>query len=182
MSNKWIKTFGLILSSCQSQEIQYDHSQNNKSPLLISNIPGSYSQPCSSGNNRMWDRHDMTRVVYAATEKYSPPVLLFKVSLKQAEYRPQCCFSISSYTCFFQLLDTWQSIENNVRSSEPDWMQPTAAPLIYLTSRSSQMYLVLRLSVALCELSERAEVPLETSQLGSRGRARFSIAAATPLP
>lgn len=44
------------------------------------------------------------------------------------------------------------------------------------------MHLVLRLSVALCELSERAEVPLETSQLGSRSRARFSITASSPLP
>lgn len=44
------------------------------------------------------------------------------------------------------------------------------------------MYLVLRLSVALCQLSERAEVPLETGQLGSRGRTRFSITAASSLP
>lgn len=42
--------------------------------------------------------------------------------------------------------------------------------------------LVLSLSVALCEFSECAEVPLETSQLRSRSRARFSITAASPLP
>lgn len=52
----------------------------------------------------------------------------------------------------------------------------------YPTLIYSWMYLVLRLSVALCEFSEGAEVPLETSQLGSRGRAGLSITAASPLP
>lgn len=44
------------------------------------------------------------------------------------------------------------------------------------------MYLVLRLSVALCEFSQRAQVPLETSHLGSRCWAGFSVTAAPPLP
>ena len=43
-------------------------------------------------------------------------------------------------------------------------------------------YLVLRLPVALCELPERAEVPLKTSQLRSRGRAGLPVTAAPPLP
>lgn len=43
-------------------------------------------------------------------------------------------------------------------------------------------HLVLCLSVALCELSECTEVPLETCQLGSRSWSRFSISAASSLP
>ncbi len=43
-------------------------------------------------------------------------------------------------------------------------------------------YLVLRLSMALCELSESAEVSLKTSQLGSRGRTGLSVTAASSLP
>lgn len=46
----------------------------------------------------------------------------------------------------------------------------------------SCMYLVLSLSVALCELPEGAEIPLETSQLGCGSRAGLSVTAASTLP
>lgn len=44
------------------------------------------------------------------------------------------------------------------------------------------VYLVLCLSVALCEPPESAQVPLETRQLGSGGRTWLSVAAASSLP
>lgn len=46
----------------------------------------------------------------------------------------------------------------------------------------SPVYLVLCLSVALCEPPEGAQVPLETGQLGPGSWNRFSVTAASSLP